>query len=566
MNTGFRQNYDLLGFDTGSYSVHFSFDISGQNPISNNSNYSGLSGRLSSVGSFYSTPQSGYFTGQIITVSGVPTGDYWTHIFINKRLTPSGGVLFDSFASGGGIFSGYQIGFNDNNRLYLESYDNFGPVVYTSNLILAKQNCLAVSRSNNAISFFAYDFNNDLLLSDVHIINGNYLLPSNKFIIGGKSGEPSHVVGRNYVGYLDEYVYISDAIIPSYLKNLMSGFVSYSQYSVGSISGISGIEVTGFSFVPTGLTGILGYTNTAVSSGLDDFGDFYTVYSQVPITGYLTSGTKVVSLTGLVVDYVTGASGKTFIIDSGYIESFKYDEVSYLRNIDIYDTSNFIKFQSGKRNVNNLATFDLVNGNFELNESLNDSGVQIYLNGIGQNNVGYAVTGNIYNVGVTISGDYYLDEFSVQSTGIYDYKDIMVYDVISGVKQRVFVTGMGVSGQKENVNLTSNSLAFLNGVLLTSGYQYIKSGADFIWSSNLLSGVTGAISVFELDKPYIRSTGTINFTGEFPRRASMLYLNGQRQLIDTNYIENSTIDLIGQSGIFDLSVELVYNNNELFWE
>lgn len=567
MNTGFRQAYESLNIATGSYAVHFSFDISGQNPITNYSNYPLISGVISSTSGFYVIPDSGFFTGQTIRAIGVQTGDYWTHIFINQKTGYAGGILFDSFQSGSnGVYSGYLIGFNDNNKLFCEFFDNAGPAVYTSDIILAKKNCLAVTKANNSLNFYSYDFNNELLLNDTKVINGQFLFPSTKFLIGGASGAPSYINYSNYKGYLDEYIYITDAIIPSHLRSLISGFVAYNSYTQGIVTSVTGIEVTGYGLVFTGTTGNLGYQNTIISSGIDDFGDYYVTYGQTAITGYLTSGSGVIPLTGLVIDSYTGESGFSFITNTGYIESFRYDEVSYLRKIDSNDFNTLFRFSNNKKGVNKRADFDLVSNNFELDDIYVDSGIHIYLNGIGQFNAGYTVTGNIYNQGVIISGSYYLDDFSVQSTGFYEVTDIMIFDSISGQKQRAFITGMGVSGRSEAVTLNTGSIVFLNGVLINSGTNYINNGGSFLWNSNTYSGITGAISVFQLDQPYIKLTGILGLTGEFPRRTSMLYENGVRQVIDNDYIENSTIDLISQSGLFDLTVNPIYNDDETYWE
>lgn len=253
-------------------------------------------------------------------------------------------------------------------------------------------------------------------------------------------------------------------------------------------------------------------------------------------------------------------------MNTGFIESFRYDEVSYLRKIDSNDFNTFFRFVNNKKNINKVADFDLINNVFELNDTYNDSGIQIYLNGISQFNAGYTVTGNIYNQGVTISGSYYLDNFSVQSTGFYEVTDLMIYDVISGVKQQAFITGMGISGRAEAVTLNTGSLAFLNGILLVSGHSYQNNGGSFQWISNLYSGISGAISVFQLDQPYTRLTGSLGLTGDFPKGASMLYLNGQKMNTNSEYVENSTIDLVSQSGIFGLSLSKIYNNEETYFE
>ena len=127
---------------------------------------------------------------------------------------------------------------------------------------------------------------------------------------------------------------------------------------------------------------------------------------------------------------------------------------------------------------------------------------------------------------------------------------------------------MGVSGRSENVTLNSGSIVFLNGILINSGvgFNYINNGGTFRWASNIYSGITGAISVFQLGQPYTKLTGVLGLTGNFPRRGSMVYLNGVRSKIDDSYVENSTIDLISQSGIFGITTDIIYNNEQTYFE
>jgi hypothetical protein len=93
------------------------------------------------------------------------------------------------------------------------------------------------------------------------------------------------------------------------------------------------------------------------------------------------------------------------------------------------------------------------------------------------------------------------------------------------------------------------------------------SGGLFTWATSKYNGDTGALITFPT-MPYIeRRTGELlHLTGVVPRRNSQVFLNGQRQQLNRDYIENSILDLIGQSGIFETSLSLLYNDDSLFFE
>ncbi len=568
ISTGFRQQYAALGLDSGSLVLYFDFNESGTNPVPNfgNTNSSGLLG--GSTGNFYQNSGSGLFNNTQITITSPQniSGNLWTHVFVLEKSHPTGGVLFDSFQSGSnGIFSGILIGINDNHKLFFEHYDNFGPAVYTSNIILPRKACVAVTRANNTVSFHSYDFNQQELISEAKTINGQYLLPSLKANLGAVSGAPNYISYRNYNGYIDDYVYIKDSIIPAHLEILMSGFVSSYDYTTGIVTYDTGIEITGYSFYLTGITGVLSSGNIPIASGYDVFGDFYVTYSTTGITGYLTSGSGVAPLTGYVITTSTGDPISTFNFNSGFAEEFKYDEISYLRQIDSNDLTSALLLNNNKRGLNQLARYDFVEGSFELPKLYQDAQIQPYLNGVSQLYTGQGVTGTFYNSGAFPSGAYYLDDFYIRSATFYASTDTLICDELSGSKGQTYTSGSG-SGITESLTITNNSLVFLNGQLLVSGFHYIKTGNNFRWFSNIYSGATGYLTTFEVNYNSRRFTGIFPQTGNFPRESSMIWLNGQRQRNEIDYVENSTADLVRQSGIFNAITDEIYNNNDLYWQ
>ncbi len=565
MHSGFLFLYDALGLDRDSYRVHYRFEQSG---VINNSapDFPQLSGVLSSIGNFFSHSETGFFTGQALNIQNATglSSDFWTHIFLLEKTGAGKGVLFDSLQTGE-IYSGYSIGINDNNRLYFESYDSSGPFSRTSNLVLGKRNLVAVTKTNNLLSFYSSDFNNDNILADSFIINGNFVLPSSKGTIG--TGLSQTIERTPFTGYLDEYIYINDALSPFTLKTLFSGLCSNYVLTSGTVSGFNTLEITGYSTGITGVTGVTGFSTQITGSGLDPFstGTYQFFYGNVGLTGYITSGLKITPLTGFVAHNLTGDNIQTLTFNTGLAKSFVLDEVSFIKKITKEDIST-LSVMPYHTVLNKEGGYNLVEGKFQLDDSYEDSVIQIYLNGVSQISTGYAVTGNFYGSGVQLSGDYRLDGFLIDSTGFFKDNDVLVFDLISGQKRRILVQNPFLSGQENLVPGTDH--VFFNGILLISGMDYdLTSSGSFRWQTDQYSTTTGALSTFIVPSGTVTDTGRFfNTISNLYRKSSQLYLNGQRQHLNENYLENSALDLINQSGIFDTTLISIYNNQQNFFE
>ena len=569
VHSGLLYYYDLLSLDRNQLRVHYRFDSNSGLTIPNEApNFPQMSGALSSTGDFYQKSGSGFFTGQSISVQNGTglSSESWTHLFIFEKTGTDRGVIFDSLMTGA-LYSGYVFGVNDNNRLYFESYNANGPFTQTSNLMLGRKNAVAIAKTNNLLTFYCYDFNNDEILSDNQVINGIYVLPSSKGIIGRTSGAPIFIDNRPYLGYIDEYVYIQDALTPSTLRYLVSGLCSNYSLQSGAITSFYDTGVTGYLTGVTGVTGVTGYQNVITSSGLDPFGtgEYYFTYATTGLTGFLTTGLLITPLTGVRTYYNTGDSVSVLSIRSGYISEFNLNEVSYLQKIDSddYSLANIFPFKTAKLNYE--AGYEEIDGRFQLNAAYIDSEIEIYLNGVAQISTGYIVTGNFYASGLVLSGDYVIaDTFYIDSTGFFSENDVLIYDNISGAKNGVL--NISQSGGVAPIDVQKR-LVFFNGQALYSGFEYVASGSNFRWVSDKYSGVSGRLFSFPIVYAIESQTGTfITVSGTVPRRNSQMYLNGVRQQINTQYIENSNIDLIKQSGIFEFLPNFVYNNDSGYYE
>jgi len=574
LNSGFIYQVNFLGINPDSYRLHYRFQDTGSRRVVNevpNASFSHLSGSLSSTGQFYATTGSGFFSGQSVVVQGTGlAAQNFTHLFVIEKTGRGKGVIFDASSGNGSLFSGYSIGITDSNKLYFESYDNSGPYCITSSLVLGKKNMASVMKANGRVSFYCADFNNNKLISDSYNVLNQYFLPSNKGIIGRSLSGFNFIETAPLTGFLSEYVYFSQGLSPSALRYLMTGLASNYYHSGGNVSGFQTVGITGQVSGVTGVTGVTGYQTVIISSGLDPFGtgEYIYTYGSTGVTGYLTSGVSITSLTGYITTYLTGDAFSGLSLNSGFVQQFNLDEISYLRKIDSDDYSAayiFPELLSGIK-LNQEAGYDLVEGKFQLDNICSENQIQVYANGVGQLSTGSYLSGDFYGSGLIPSGDYILDEYYLETTGFLGDDDIIVYDLLSGAKQRIVTSG-GYSGYVDSIDV-QNSKVFLGGQLLVSGHNYTSSGTSMRWINDIYSGVTGYLNTFPLQYANKYFTGTfLNITGvTIPRGNSSVYLNGQRQIPIKNYIENSALDLINNSGNFNNLSNFVYNLETGFFE
>jgi hypothetical protein len=569
-NSGVLYYLDILRIDTGSYRLHYRFDQSGSGQIiPNETFYPQHSGRLSTVGQFYNISGSGFLTGQNITI-GNPTGlpvDFFSHIFVYEKTVTGGGIIFDSILKQP-ISSGYAIGVNDANRLYFQYFNGNGPVFRTSDLILGDKNLVAVSKTNNLITFYNYDFSLENSESDEFPIEGDFIFASPQARIGASVGSGAGFVSpKAYSGYLSEYIILSEAVTPSTFRYLCSGLAS--TYSVAPQLIQTGVlnQITGYLTGLTGITGVVSYVNVITGSGLNPFGtgDYQFFYQTSGVTGFLATGLNLTPLTGNVPFYMTGDIVENVTPNNGFIQSFGFEELSFIRRIDQTDIY-VSRIPSGSFFRLNLdGEFNDVEGKFQLDNIYTPEQVVLFANGQAQFFSGFSVTGNVYGSGVVISGDYILEDFLVNTTGFYSGDDRFFYDAVSGRRAATFVTGIQAN-LPAAVPINSHTY-YLNGQLLISGINYHISGGAFRWFDNTYSGASGVLLAYDDSLAFILRTGIFfNPYLRFARLQNQLYLNGQRQVHGENYLSNSKNDLISQSGLFEENLFQIYNGESGYLE
>jgi hypothetical protein len=307
-----------------------------------------------------------------------------------EKLRMGNEVLLSSVTGNSfNTYSGFNIGINDANKLYLKYWNNIeGSFTFTYTGILSDKNILVINRTNSVITLGHFNNNNFQFSSqEFEIYQNNFINSSNLYVGGNPNGyawdsnNPS-----NFSGYMDRLYIFNN--IPYVYANVLArgffseptgfegdleeycyttGFLSGSGYSYSTVTGVlvSGFEsgitgITGYQQINSGYvyTGITGYSGKFLGSYIDNCGNSVNIVEQialsgeiynevlvtVPLTGitYVTGFTEIeligidtgienVFVTGLICDsYFNNTGDVLYSYDDNYLASLSYKEISLL--------------------------------------------------------------------------------------------------------------------------------------------------------------------------------------------------------------------------------------------
>lgn len=582
--TGINYFYNKLGLYPDAFKIYYDFNQSGAYVASVSGANSIYSGILSFEGGFWDTSGSGHFTGQYVQIAettGLNSGD-WTILCVYEKSSTGNGVIFSSYKtgtiSGNTGYLGFVLGVNDANRLYFESYSPNGPYVFTFNKVLGTKNLIAVQKLNNIICFNCFNNYTRQLEGESFVLQDNSLFDSDEWYIGGAVGAPSYFSGNAFSGYIDEFIYLNKALALSDLSCLASGFYCDITGAGLPIYANTFIDITGYVSQLTGIqSGVTGVSTVAIGTITDACGAEFTLYASQDQTGIIYANV-LVPLTGEISYSITGQSTGNLDIKEDFLTSLGMDKLSYLRywNLDFSDLYAVSFTETG---VNYTGQYDTANNVFRLNNNYTNSEVEPYLNGIAQFGSGYGVTGGLYNPSIFLQADYVLSGDQLVSTGFFEDTDFILYDVISG-DDRVYITGFShdSSSGEQNIQNYSGVFWFFNGQKLTSGTSgdvasgyadYVNNGANitFLSGYDFYDGATGVLFTLPYGSGFTNYTGLFSsiILSNFMRGTSRLWMNGQRQILLTDYIEHSKFDLLSSGNTNIVENNNLYDNNGMFW-
>jgi hypothetical protein len=316
-------------------------------------------------------------------------------IFLSYEKLRSGNEILLSSITGNSFnnSSGFNLGINDANKLYLKYWNNVeGPFTFTYSGILSDKNIIVINRSDSIITLGHFNNNTfEFSSQEFEIFQNNFINSSNLFI-GGTPNRPNWDLNNpsNFSGYMDRLYIFNN--IPFVYANVLSrglfseptgfageleeycyttGFLSGSGFSYSTVTGVlvsgfqSGITgITGYQEVISGssFTGITGYSGKYLGSYIDNCGNNIDIIEQVPLSGIISNeititvpltgitfvtgfvdvpligvetGIQNVFVTGLICDsYFNNIGDVLYAYDEPYLSSLSYKEISLLTTVN----------------------------------------------------------------------------------------------------------------------------------------------------------------------------------------------------------------------------------------
>jgi hypothetical protein len=549
--------------------------------------------------------------------------------FISYQKLRTGSEILLSSATGTNFNNsqGYCLGVNDANKLYLKYWNPVeGQFTFTYSKILSDKNLIVVNRTNSILSIGRYD-NNKLSydLEQFSIFNNAFKNNDSGYLfLGGDPGNINWIdsSSNNFSGFIDKFYFFSGLpfqysnILTSGLYSIPTGYDGYTEtlcYTTGynfnsgfSYTGITGVFVSGFSSGVSGITGyttgvsgysysgITGYVQNSLGIYVDNCGNSEILYQQVPVSG-LISGTYITAIPLTGFTYITGAeeivltgilSGFSGIyitgeicdsifnitgdilydVNKSYLSSLSYSQISLLSNVeqneDIVEIYNE-PYQNISLNYNINLLYDNINSYYTDNNILDSNVILLFANGQTLFNSGYTLVQNGYDTIIVPNIDYSVTGNTVITNNNFTINDSLFYDSFGENSSGFLLTGYNSGDIIPNINF-SGSLVFYNGQKLISGKDYtgnnqfnfsINSGNNYILIKKLPSNI-----VYQSG-----SSGTLNLNKNLNNGCSQVYLNGIRQKINNNYIENSNYDLISGNYTEPSVNSIIYNNTNDFF-
>lgn len=266
-----------------------------------------------------------------------------------------------------------------------------------------------------------------------------------------------------------------------------------------------------------------------------------------------------------------GDNSGTPVIDGSYMSGgYRMDGLCFLRHIDSGDKNSIIRFQSATRNPNQFGKLDGGKSMLSYNKTpINHQ--HVYVNGIYLIPSGYSIS-STRPTAYSYSGDYFNSGIRLSTSLQMDFDDELIFDQQPNNLRHRLITPTGLGNSTSNqpsttLSFNNNALYFLNGVLLTSGVDYIHSGGNFYVSGVGWPDVTGILAALETTSGSVVRTDS---SGSFPSFVDFLqgpqvWLNGARQKRGEDYIERSSHDYLNGTGVYGQVDTGIMNNSINFW-
>jgi hypothetical protein len=457
--------------------------------------------------------------------------------------------------------SGFILGVNDSNRLFIEFMDNTHPSgsvrrQYTHDEEIGRNNLISFSKDDTHKTFTicVHDLADHDTRSKSYSLQG--FSDATTLYLGGfpNSGLVSNHTGyTGMMGYLFDCLLISGAANAVQCDALSETFFTSGYQPSGLIPVVITYPVVTGAVFTTGIftTGVTG-TGFGVVSIPDKDGTAIVIYDSQQFTGAI-SGTGIVYLSGTTSGTRTVYSGtpEVFYYDNNYIKRYAEQNIVFL-DYSVVSSDMVQIYSFGDKQIDKIS---VIPAPFSLNDFY-------FLNTFNVNNIPL-----VFNDGILqVTGiDYSVASGKIISSGLSAYHstyNFLLYDEISGnsttisgwsgwVGQKTIITtgilsGLIYSGAQD---------VYINGQKLVSGYDYIPNTSGFTLTGTQNSQtVTWASGVFAFPptRTGLRSIFTGAGLGYYSNISGtlgtlmdeMVWLNGQRLAPDFDYKKVSSLSLL----------------------
>jgi hypothetical protein len=585
------RNYYTIS--TQNYKVFYDFKAPGPS-VKNITGALSLSGNLTgtNTGNFYIQSGLANFSGNSVYIdnrSGGINVQNCTYFITYDNKEPGDFTLLNCIETGSYnnsiYYKGYEFGVTANNHLYFNYYNSSGSQLFVSNEYMADKSNVFLSIENNSIRFGSYDFIAQQLNFNSYPIDTNYIFNPNSIWISSNL-QYKNLYNRNtaFNGNIERFLAFSPSIPASDVRLINSGTVC-DYYSGGNIIQYS--SFTGITGYATGLlpyfTGVTGNAYMATGVITDTFGDTYSGYGQVNLTGVLYSK-QILPQYGLISVPSTGYVKDYAIINNNLINDYGKLNINFLFNVETGDNVNIV-YNTGVMQAysqNNLTAIKANGFNYFSRVGANNSNYKIWSDGLYQYSGKNILSGDIYNLTNVISGDYVVNEngniLFNNSFGINDYIKVdlsgpSIYNSFYIDNFTLSNTALTLSGDRYYLNWPIRSQVFLNGQKLISGNDSdIGSLVDYGINSNMIyfknTGVFHNLSSSVLSAIMesgacddVSQSNLMRARSEFLANSAKAYRNGVRLDNKYDYLELGDFDTNLGTGIFDIKANIIYNGN-----
>lgn len=481
---GLQYIYSQFGGNLDAIKAFYDFNVSGNYVDNVAQNFSGsyLGNISGSQPSFWANSGYGTFSQHVVTVSGTQNltlSDFSVFFWGNRQNNTRDNVLFSSLENYiSGISSGAHIFINPANKLVFLFNSCKGTQSYASSFNVISDFAIGVSKSNNLVHLYQYDYYGAVVNADSFVIDrSSDYFPINHFSIGYAPSGANLVNNQFFSGKLDNFILVSGSVDSSVAQLIFSGIYTTKQTITTPL--VSGDECTGLAILSS------------------------TTFASTPIA------------------IPTGAFLKQGILI--------YSQPIVATDLTILDCAPSGQHLFNQKTLRNSAS------EFSLNQSTFNN-IGLYLNGQRLVSGQSTITGSFCTTGAFFPRDYDIrNNRDIIGISGLEGTDELKYDVkdASYIPQAVLSSGTGIF----SVNNIYGIGLYINGI---RSIDFTQSGTAITPASNLNNNDVILIDYFDnsvILNNLVASQNPYFVSGGFIAGTSMVYLNGQRLTLNRDYIE-----------------------------